>query len=52
MTDAEVLHAFELLDTGMDGKIGHEVFTAANEDFLLGVEETEISKLFFGPLLE
>ena len=52
MTEAEVLHAFELLDTGMDGKISREEFTAAAEDFLFGVEETEISKLFFGPLLD
>ena len=52
MTEAGVLHAFELLDTGMNGKISCEEFTAATEDFLFGVEEKEISKLFFGPLLD
>ena len=52
MSEAEVLHAFELLNTGMDGKITGEEFTAAAEDFLFGVEEIEISKVFFGPLLD
>ena len=46
------MHAFELLNTGMDGKISHEEFTAAAEDFLFEMEETEISKVFFGPLLD
>ena len=52
MTEAEVLHVFEQLDTGRNGKINREEFTAAAEDFLFGVEETEISKIFFGPLLD
>ena len=52
MSEAEVMHAFVLLDTTKDRKISREEFTTAAEDFLFGVEETEISKLFFGPLLD
>ena len=51
MSEAEVMRAFELLDTAKDRKISREEFTAAAEDFLFGVEETEISRLFFGALL-
>ena len=51
MSATEVMCAFELLNTAKDGKINREEFTAAAEDFLFGVEETEISKLFFRPLL-
>ena len=46
------MRAFELLDTAKDGKISREEFTAAGEDFLFGMEETDILKLFFGPLLD
>ena len=45
------MHAFELLDTAKDWKISCEEFTAMAEDFLFGVEETEISRLSFGALL-
>ena len=45
MIEAEVFRAFELY-MDIDGKIDREEFTAAVEDS----EETEISKLFFGPL--
>ena len=51
MAEAEVLHAFEMADTGKDGKINRKEFIAGAEDFLFGVEETELSKIFFGPLL-
>ena len=52
MSEAEVMHAFELLDTAKDGKISRAEFTAAAKDFMFGVEETEVSKPFFGPLLD
>ena len=52
MSETEIMHAFELLDTAKDGKISCEEFTATTEDFQLGVEETDVSKLFFGPLLD
>ena len=52
MSETEVMRAFELLDTAKDGKISREEFTAAAEDFLFGVEVTDVSKLFFGPLLD
>ena len=52
MTEAEVLHTFEIVDTGKNGKINREEFIAGAEDFLFGVEETELSKIFFGPLLD
>ena len=52
MTEADVMHAFELLDSANDGRIDREEFTAAAEDFLYGVEEREVSKIFFGPLLD
>ena len=53
VTEADVAHAFELLDTASDGKIRWDEFTAAAGDFLFGaVEETEVSRIFFGPLLD
>ena len=52
MSEAEVLCVFEIVDTGKDGKINGEEFITGAEDFLFGVEETELSKIFFGPLLD
>ena len=52
MAEAEVLHVFEAVDTGKDGKINREEFITGAEDFLFGVKETELSKIFFGPLLD
>ena len=40
-----------MIATNKDGKISREEFMAAAEDFLFGVEETEISKVFLGHLL-
>ena len=52
MTEAEVTHSFETIDTNQNGEISWEEFLAAAEDFLYGLEETEVSKVFFGPLLD
>ena len=38
--------------TRMEGQLSREEFLAAAQDFLLGVEETELSKAFLGPLLD
>ena len=51
-SEAEAVHSFNTIDTNNDGVISLEEFLAAAEDFLLGVEETELSKVFFGQLLD
>lgn len=51
-SEAEVIHSFNTIDTNKNGEISHEEFMAAAEDFLHGVEETELSKAFFGHLLD
>jgi Ca2+-binding EF-hand superfamily protein len=47
-----IAHSFNTIDTDKNGEISREEFLAAAHDFLQGVEETEISKVFFGPLLD
>ena len=49
-TEAEITLSFNTIDANKDGKISREDFMAAAEDFLFGVEETEISKVFLGYL--
>ena len=51
ITEAEIIHSFNTIDANKDGKISREEFMAAAEDFLQGVEETEISRAYFGHLL-
>ena len=51
-SEAEVVHSFNIIDTDKNGEISREEFMAAAEDFLHGVEETELSKVFFGCLLD
>lgn len=51
-SEAEAVHSFNTADTNKRGVISCEEFLAAAEDFLLGVEETELSKVFFGQLLD
>ena len=52
VSEAEVILSFNTIDTNKDGVIGREEFMAAAEDFFCGVEETEVSKVFLGRLVE
>ena len=52
MSEKEIIHSFNTIDTDKNGEISREEFIAAAEDFLHGVEETELSKVFFGKLLD
>ena len=47
-----ITHSFNTIDIDKNGEISREEFLAAANDFLQGVEETELSKVFFGPLLD
>ncbi|CAB3983970.1 sarcoplasmic calcium-binding [Paramuricea clavata] len=51
LSDADVTHTFNMIDSDRNGEISREEFMAAGFDFVYGVEETEISKVFFGPLM-
>ena len=51
-SEAEAAHSFNTIDTNKNGEISREEFMSAAEDFLHGVEETELSKVFFGCLLD
>ena len=51
-SEAEVIHSFNTIDTNKNEEISREEFMTAAEDFLHGVEETELSKVFFGRLLD
>lgn len=51
-SEAEVVDSFNKIDANKIGEISREEFLAAAEDFLLGVEETELSKVFFGQLMD
>ena len=52
VSEAEVAHSFNTIDTNKDGVISREEFMAAAEDFFCGVEETELSKIFLGHLVD
>lgn len=51
-SEADIIHSFNTIDVDKNRKISREEFLAAAEDFLNGVEETEISRAFFGHLLD
>ena len=51
-SEADIVSSFNSIDVDKNRKISREEFLAAAEDFLSGVEETEISKAFFGQLLD
>ena len=52
IAEDEIVYSFDTIDTDKNGEISREEFLAAANDFLQGVEETEVSKVFFGPLLD
>ena len=52
LPENEVNHCFNTVDTNKDGIISREEFSTAAEDFMLNVEETETSKVFYGPLID
>ena len=52
LAENEVIHCFNTIDTNKDGIISREEFCTAAEDFMLSVEETEMSTVFFGPLID
>jgi Ca2+-binding EF-hand superfamily protein len=52
VSEAEVTYSFNTIDTNKDGVISREEFMAAAEDFFCGVEETDLSKIFLGRLVE
>ena len=45
----ESKRSFDIIDTN---KNGYEEFMNAADDFYRGTEETELSKAFFGPLVD
>ena len=51
-SQADIIHSFNMIDVNRDKRISREEFLAAAEDFLSGVEETVISNVFFGKLLD
>ena len=51
ISEDEVTHSFNVIDSNKNGEISREEFITAAFDFLHGFEETEVSKVFFGPLL-
>ncbi|CAB4028822.1 sarcoplasmic calcium-binding [Paramuricea clavata] len=50
-SDADKLLSFNLIDVNHDGKLSREEFLEATFEYLHGVQETELSKVFYGPLL-
>ena len=50
--DKAVTHSFNVLDANKDGKISRGEFLTAAEDFFLGLEETEVSRVFMGELVD
>ena len=51
-SEADVLQSFNTIDSNKNGVISRQELLAAVEDFFGGVEETELSKVFFGRLLD
>lgn len=50
--DEAVTYSFNVLDANKDGKISRGEFLTAAEDFFLGLEETEVSRVFMGELVD
>ena len=52
LSRAESNRSFDIIDTDKNGEISYEEFMNAADDFYRGTEETELSKAFFGPLVD
>ena len=52
VTEKEAEHAFETIDTDKNGEISSEEFYASAEEFFYGMEETEVSRVFWGKLVD
>ena len=44
--------SFDIIDADKNGEISYKEFMNAADDFYRGTEETELSKAFFGPLVD
>ena len=51
ISEAEITYSFNTIDKNKNGEISREEFLNAAFDFMFGLEETEMSKVFFGRLL-
>lgn len=52
LTDEEMEHSFNTLDKNKNKQISRDEFIAAAKDFYYGVEETELSRVFMGKLVD
>ena len=52
VSEEEAEHAFKTIDTDKNGEISSEEFFASAEEFFYGVEETEVSRVFWGKLVD
>lgn len=52
LTREESKKSFDIIDVNKNGEISYEEFMNAAEDFYRGTKETELSKAFFGPLVD
>ena len=52
VTEKEAEHAFTTIDTNKNNEISRDEFYAAAEDFFYGVKETEVSRVFWGKLID
>ena len=52
ISEADILHSFNTIDSNKNGVISRQEFLAAADDFFGVVDETELSKVFFGRLLD
>ncbi len=52
VTEDEAKHAFDVIDADKNGEISREEFLTAAEDFFFGKDETEVSRVFWGKLLD
>ena len=51
ISEEEMTHSFNVIDSDGNGIISREEFLAAAFDFMFGLEETEVSNAFLGHLL-
>ena len=52
VTEEDIKKSFTTIDKDKNGFISREEFLEAAYDFFYGLEETELSKAFFGPLVD